>query len=359
MGGAPGFIREAVASLPPYRFTHNPQPVKLDQNEAPDDLAGELRAAVQQRIAALSYNRYPELHPVVLEEALARRHDWPTEGVVVANGSNVLIQALVILAGLDRTVVSVKPSFSVYAEQARLLGAELVQVPLGERFSLPVEELSAALSGRSGVLFLTDPAAPTGNAHDPEDLESVVRAAERSGTWLTVLDEAYHEFAGANHAGLVRDVESAVSLRTFSKAAGLAGVRLGYALAQPEVATQLRKVLLPFNVSVMQVAAGLAILERPEVMAARVALAARERERVSEAMARLPGVEVYPSVTNFVLFKVDDPAAVHAGLLAAGVVVRRQDHLPGAAGCLRVSVGAPAENDAFLAALDGVMAVAP
>lgn len=347
------FMREAVTGLPAYRFEHHPQPIKLDQNEAPDDLAPAVLDVAIERMRSAKYNRYPDLHPVALEEELARRHDWPAEGVVVANGSNVLIQALVILAGVGRSVVTVSPTFAVYAAQARLLGAETVEVPLAAGNALPTEGLVAALRGRRGALFLTDPAAPTGNAHDPLSIERVLTAAHGSGEWLGVIDEAYCEFAGSDHQELVRRLPSTLSLRTFSKAAGLAGVRLGYALTSPEVATNLRKVLLPFSVSALQVAVGLSVLERPDLRAARIAATLGERDRVVAAMRLIPGVEVFPSVTNFVLFRVNDPAAVHGALLAAGVVIRRQDHLPGAAGCLRVSIGAPGENDAFLAALRG------
>lgn len=352
------FLREAVTALPAYRFEHHAQRVKLDQNEAPDDLAPELLQAVIERFKAASYNRYPDLHPVALEEAVARRHAWPAAGVVVANGSNVLIQALVILAALGRSVVTVRPTFAVYSAQARLLGAETIEVPLGNGFALPTAGLLAALQDRRGVLFLTDPAAPTGNAHDRADIERVLMAAHGSGAWLGVIDEAYSEFAGSDHTELVRRLPSTVSLHTFSKAAGLAGARLGYALTSPVVATHLRKVLLPFSVSALQVAIGLSVLDRPDVRAARVATAIDERTRVIAAMRRLPGVEVFPSVTNFVLFKVNDPAAVHRGLLDADVVVRRQDHLPGAEGCLRVSIGTARENDAFLEAVGAAIGAA-
>src|SRR5690606_19654054 len=250
----------------------------------------------------------------------------------LANGSNVLIQALVILGGIGRSVVTVKPNFAVYASQARLLGAETHEVPLEDGFGLPTAALLATLRSGRGVLFLTDPAAPTGNAHDPRDIATVMSAAHAGGSWLSVIDEAYGEFAGSDHAGLVRGLPSAASLRTFSKAAGLAGARLGYALTSPAVATQLRKVLLPFSVSAMQVAVGLTVLERPEIGAARVAAVTAERARVMAALRRLSGVEVFPSVTNFVLFKVADPAAVHRALLGADIIVRRQDHLPGAEG---------------------------
>lgn len=347
-------IRDEVRRLPAYKFTPHHEPVKLDQNEAPDD-APELAQAVAERVAAAALNRYPGLHPVELERALAERHRWPEEGVVVAPGSNVLIQALTIAAGLGRSVLTVSPTFSVYTSQAQLLGAELVEAPLGPGFSLPEGDLIAALDGRSGVAFIADPAAPTGNRMDAGGLERFVRAAHASGRWLTVVDEAYAEFADVDHAGLARELDSVVLLRTFSKAAGLAGVRLGYALTSPSIAEQVRKVLLPFCVGWPQVAAGLTVLERQDVVERRVANVLAERARLAEALDRLSGVEVFPSVTNFLLFRVDDPARVHAALLERGVVVRRQDHLRGLAGCLRVSVGLPAENDVFLDALQGAL----
>lgn len=349
-------VRDAVRRLPAYRFSHYPQPVKLDQNEAPDDLAGPLREAVQARLASAVFNRYPDLHPVTLERELARRHDWDPDGVVVAGGSNVLIQALTILSGIGRDVLSVTPTFAVYAAQARILGAELLELPLRPDFSLPTTELLQALEVGSGVMFLADPAAPTGNRHGPADVGALLRAADERGTWLSVVDEAYCDFAGVDHLDSIRRHPTSVGLRTFSKAAGLAGLRVGYALTSPEIATELRKVLLPFSVGTLQVATALAVLERPEVVAARVKEVVAERGRLLSELRRLPGVEPYDSVTNFVLFAVEDPAAVHRALLERGVVIRRQDHLPGAGGWLRVSVGSKADNDAFLAALNAALA---
>lgn len=348
-------IRDEVRRLSAYRFSHHPQPVKLDQNEAPDDLSGALREAVSRRLQAAVFNRYPDLHPVTVEQAIARRHDWDPAGVVVANGSNVLIQALTVLSGLGRDVLSVTPTFAVYAAQARIMGAELIEFPLGAGFELPVTDLLQALAAGTGVMFLADPAAPTGNQHAPASIAAVVRAAGATGRWLSVVDEAYCDFAGVDHLAMVRSQAAAVSLRTFSKAAGLAGLRLGYALTAPAVATELRKVLLPFSVGSLQVAVALAVLERPELIDDRVARIVADRDRLARALATLPGVEVFPSVTNFVLFKVADPAGVHAGLLDRGVVIRRQDHMAGAAGCMRVSVGTRDENDRFLEALSATL----
>lgn len=349
-------LRREVLELPGYSFSARSQPVKLDQNESPYDLPEALKAEVLARLAQLPFNRYPELGAERLRTALAARCAWPEDGVVVAGGSNVLIAALVTAAGLGRTVVTLKPTFSVYALQAKLQGARLVEYPLGPDFTLPEAALAHELAAGAGLLFLAQPAAPTGNLHP---WEAVARLAEAAaGNWLMVLDEAYGEFAraGGDESGdqglaLVERHPHLLSLRTFSKALGLAGARLGYALAHPEVAREVQKVILPFSVSALQQAVGAVALEHPEVAEARVAEAKRERERLLAGLRALPGVAPYPTSTNFILFRVADAQSTHAGLLERGVVVRRQDHLHGLEGCLRVSVGRPEENEAFLNAL--------
>lgn len=349
-------IRESVRRLPAYRFTPRPEPVKLDQNESPEDLPEALKRQVLEVLERTPWNRYPDVSPRSLERALAKRHDWDPDGVVVANGSNVLIQALAIVAALGRSVVTVRPTFSVYPAQAELLDAELVEVPLGDGFALPLDGLRRALEGRSGALFVPNPAAPTGNLHPVPEIDALLDAVPDS--FLPVIDEAYAEFAGQDHLPLIRARPGAVSLRTLSKAAGLAGVRVGYALTTPETADEVRKALLPFSVTALQVAIAEAVLAHPELIEARVERVRSERERMLGAMRAQPGVTPFPSVTNFVLFRVDRPAELYAALLRRGVVIRRQDHLPGAEGCLRVSIGSSRENDAFLTALPEALAEA-
>ncbi|MDF1522844.1 MAG: histidinol-phosphate transaminase [Trueperaceae bacterium] len=347
-------LRSEVLDLPPYRFEAHGAAVKLDQNEAPEDLPEPLRRAALERLAARSWHRYPDLHPVELAERFGARHAWPSDGVVVAGGSNVLIQAATIVAGLGRRVATVTPTFSVYALQARLLGAELRELPLGAGFVFPVEAFCATVAEGCGVAFVAAPMAPTGNPVAVDDLWRVAEAAD--DRWLIVVDEAYGEFAGVDHDALARAHPQVVRLRTLSKAFGLAGVRLGYALADPAVATELRKALLPFSVSALQAAVAEAVLDAPDVVAERVTRTVAERERLAGALARRLGVQVHPSVANFLLFRVADAAGTYAALQRHGVLVRRQDHLPGLEGCLRVSVGTAVENDAFLAALDAALA---
>ncbi len=346
-------IRASVRALSRYHFTPRASTVKLDQNESPSDLPEALKAEAVTRLSASSWQRYPELHPQTLERAIARRHDWDPEGVVVANGSNVLLQALVIAAGIGQSVVTVTPTFPVYAMQAQLLGGDLVEVPLGPGFRLPGAELAAALRGRRGVAFVANPAAPTGNLHSREELAPLLAAIDDD--WLLVLDEAYADFARSDHLDLVARQPQLVSVRTFSKAFGLAGVRVGYLLAHPEVAVEVRKALLPFSLSSLQAAVALTVLDHPAYVEGRVALAVRERDRLFQALTELPGVVPLPSATNFLLFRVERPDQVYAGLLERGVAIRRQDHLPGLDGYLRVTAGALDENDAFLRALREVL----
>jgi len=338
-------VRPEVRAAKAYRFTARPARIKLDQNESPYDLPDDLKAKALERLGALPWNRYPELAGESLRAALAHYHGWDEAGVVVSGGSNVLIQALVAACGTSQRVLTVSPTFAVYGEQARLLGAPLTEVPLGEGFALPKAALLRELEGGPGALFLANPAAPTGNAFPESELRELLEAAHE---WTVVFDEAYSQFSETDLSPFVLEFPNAVCLRTFSKAFGLGGVRLGYALARPELAREVQKLLLPFSVSALQVAVGLTVLERPEYLAARAEEAKRERDRLHRELGRLPEVEVFPSHTNFLLFRVPDPEAFYEALLTQEVLVRRQDHL--VAGCLRVSVGTPRENGAFLEA---------
>lgn len=345
-------LRPQVTDAASYNFTPATAAVKLDQNESPFPLPLAAAARLSKVLESVPLNRYPDMEPVRLQAALAQLHDWPTAGVTVAGGSNILIQSLVIAAGIGQRVVTVAPTFSVYALQARLLGAELTEVPLGPGFSLPLPALQRELAQGGGVLFIAAPAAPTGNLPTAAELTALQEAA--AGNWLFVIDEAYHQFAGSDFSDLARS-DGVVVLRTLSKAAGLAGLRLGYALSSPELAEQLRKVILPFSVSDLQQELALAVLEHQDELQANVRELIRERVLLQSALERVPGVTAFPSDANFILFRVAAAARVHALLLQQGILIRRQDHLAGLSGCLRVSVGLPAENQAFLAALTAIM----
>lgn len=344
----PAGVRPAIRAVPAYPFTPVDVPVKLDQNESPYDFPANLKALATARMLARPWNRYPDLHGETLGARLAAYENWDPAGVVVTPGSNVLIKLLTELAGIGQTVLTVSPTFSVYTLEAQLLGAQLVQVPLQADFSLPVEGLRQALrENPPGVLYITEPHAPTGHV----DTEAAVReVVEAAGDWVVVLDEAYHQYSGTDYRALVRAGENRLSLRTLSKAWGLAGLRLGYALASPRLAAHLRKLVPAFNVGVLAETALEVALEHPGYVQERAEEVQRERERIFATLRDHPTWRVIPSRSNFYLLRTPDAEAAYRHLLSHGIVVRRQDRLPGLEGCLRVAVGTPAENDALIEA---------
>lgn len=347
-------IRQAVLQSPDYPFDPLSAPVKLDQNESFADFPADLKAMALERLMQQPWHRYTDLHAEGLGEAIARHDGWTPAGTVVTTGSNVLIALLIQLCALGGRVVTVKPNFALYALDAQLLGASLTEVPLRGDHSLDLQAVMQALDpGASpsdaprGVVYIPRPHAPTGSLCALDELD---RLASACPGWLLVIDEAYHHFAESDALVLARRYPHVVLLRTFSKAWGLAGLRLGYALTSASVARQLRKLVPPFGVSTLQAVCAQVALEHDAYMLERVAQTVRERERMFAALQRHPVWRTAASHGNFLLVRTPDAASVHAELLAHGVLVRRQDKLHGLEGCFRVTVGSPQENDAFLKA---------
>lgn len=357
---APMRLKPSVLKASSYAFSPHDQDVKLDQNEAFTDVPERVKVAVLARLRELPWHRYPSLRAERLQDLLADRDGWTADGVLVSNGSNVLLQNLMILAGLGRSLVIPEPTFSLYRQQAQMLGIPTHGVPLRPgTWSLDKDALIEALGKHpAGLLVVPSPAAPTGNSVPLGDLRDVLDAASEHG-WLSVVDEAYWAYEGRHALDLIRGHDDRLALRTLSKADGLGGIRLGYALGSPSTITELGKVQLPFNVSVLQQVTAETVLELDEAInarAQRIADTVQARDDVLASLRRLPGVTAYDSVTNFVLFKVPDAAAVYHDVLNAGVVLRRQDHLPQLEGCLRMTIGSETENECALDAIERSMA---
>lgn len=335
-----------LASVADYPYSKVEARLKLDQNESPEDLPPELKARALERLGKISWNRYPELHAEDVRAAVARHEGWPEAGVVLAPGSNMLVLALSQAA---RTVLDTVPAFSYYKGSAEAVGTPWRGVPLGEGFSLPLEALLEAMDGPPGVLFLPNPHAPTGKLFEAGAVERLAaRARERD--WLLVIDEAYHAFAGTDARPLARANPNVALLRTFSKSWCLGGVRSGYLLGAPEVAAVVRACVAPFCIPAHTGAILLTVLESPGYVQPRAERIRAERERVLRALSLHPTWRPYPSAANYLLVRTPDAGAAYAHLLSRGLLVRRQDHYPGLEGCIRITVGTPAENDALLAA---------
>ena len=336
-----------LSGLAAYPYRKVEAAIKLDQNESPWDLPEDLKELAFERMRRSPWNRYPDMHAEGVRGQLARFLEWPAEGVVVAPGSNFLILALVQAA---RRVLDTSPSFAFYEGAAKLTGTPYTSVALGPDFALPVEGLVREMdAGEPGVVFVASPHAPTGTTFPVPDIERVAEKARDRGSILAI-DEAYCQFSGTDLRPLARENSRIVILRTFSKAFGLGGVRAGFLLAVPDVAAKLQAMLPPFDVPVHTAAVLETVLEFPGRAAEVAARLAAERDRVLSRLAEHPTWRPCPSQANFFLVRTPDAEAAWRTLLARGILVRRQDHLPGLTGCLRVSVGTPDENDAFLEA---------
>jgi histidinol-phosphate aminotransferase len=335
-----------LAEVADYPYSKVDATIKLDQNESPEDLPPELKQRALARLAALPWNRYPELHAEDVRADLARHEVWPEAGVVLAPGSNMLVMALSQAA---RAVLDTSPAFPYYRGSATAAGTPYRAVPLLPGFALPLAELLAAMDGAPGVLFLPNPHAPTGALFAAGD---VVRLAEkaRSTGWLLVVDEAYHAFAGTDARPLARDNPSVAILRTFSKSWCLGGIRTGYLLGSPRVAAVVKALVPPFCLPAHTSVIIRTALESPGYVQPLVERIRAERIRLLAALRDHPRWTAYPSVANYLLVRTPDARAAWEALLRRGLLVRRQDHYPGLEGCIRISVGTRAENDALLAA---------
>jgi histidinol-phosphate aminotransferase len=342
-------VKPAVRALSAYTLAAYRAPVKLNQNENPWELPEAVRQKIVQRALAQPWSRYPDFDPRELLEALSRFAGWPAEGILAGNGSNELIEALLLVTvGPGVRVAIPEPTFTLYALLTGILGGDLVRVPLDANLEYDVDVLCAA-AAEASVLVVCSPNNPTGGVLTPDAVERLCRASRG----LVVIDEAYHEFSGVTVVPLLARHENLVVLRTFSKAMALAGLRLGYLMAAPALVREIDKARLPYNINVLSQTAALVLLEDMSAVRETTARLVEERTRLAEALAALPGVRVYPSQANFLLLELSHatPAEVFAAAYAEGVLIRNVSSYPRLSRCLRVSVGSEPENEAFLAAL--------
>jgi len=345
-------IRQAVLAAADYPFTPITARYKLDQNEAPSDFPAELKAKVVEQLLAAEWNRYPALgaHPLVA--SLSAYESWPEDGITVTTGSNVLIALMIQLASIGGKVLTTKPNFALYGLDAKLMESTLIELPLREDLSFDhqamlevIQDSKAAPSGPGGVIYLSRPHAPGGASCALTDIEAIAKAAS---DWIVVVDEAYYQYDDDNAMALAKQYPNIVLFRTFSKAWGLAGLRMGYALGSVDIIRHLQKLVPPFCIATPQILTAMTAIANPSYMLKGVELVVSERERVFAALSQHPEWKPYASKANFILFKTPDATAAYQQLLTGGVLTRRQDSNFGLAGCLRVSIGQPEANDAFL-----------
>jgi histidinol-phosphate aminotransferase len=337
---------------------HSPQveaAVRLNTNESPLPPPTAWLKAVEEQLRRVAWHRYPDRGAWALRKAIAAFHGVAPEQVWCANGSNEVLQTLLLAyGGPGRRVALWEPTYALHRHIAELTGTEVAEGRRGDDFALDLGEVRRVIAAsQPTVTFVCSPNNPTGDAVGREVVEAVLRHAPG----LVVVDEAYGQFAPWSAAELLDAQGGLVVTRTYSKTWSLAGLRLGYCLAPTQVVAAMERASLPYHLDAFTQIAGRLALDHVEDMERRVAMIKEERGRLAARLAELP-VDAWPSDANFILFRPRrvEGGAVWRGLLDRSVLVRDCSSWEHLSGCLRVTVGTREENDAFLAALDEVLA---
>ncbi len=343
-------IREEIRALKPYHVPDSAGMVKLDAMENPYRLPPELRGRLARLVEDAAVNRYPDPGAVGLKAELRKALEVPAGAeLLLGNGSDELIQMLAMaVAKPGAVVMGVQPSFVMFSMIATFTGARYVGVELREDFSLDIERMLAVIGReRPAVVFIAYPNNPTGNLFDAGLIERVIEAAPG----LVVVDEAYHAFAGASFMARLPRYPNLLVMRTLSKL-GLAGIRLGVLAGGPGWLRELDKVRLPYNINTLTQIIASEMLQHGNVLTEQAGAIKVERGRLLRELTGMPGITAYPSDANFILFRTSKAERVFDGLKQRGVLIKS---LHGShrllADCLRVTVGTPDENTAFLTAL--------
>lgn len=344
-------IRSDVLAVPGYHVADASGFIKLDAMENPYPLPEHLAAELAARLAGVALNRYPVASYASVKQRICQQLGVPDGyDVLLGNGSDELISILdMACAHQDRraVVLAPVPTFVMYARSAQFAGMDFVGVPLKDDLTLDLPAMLAAIAEhKPALVYLSYPNNPTGNLFDAADIVAIIEALGDTG--IAVVDEAYEPFAQQSFMGRLPEFSNLVVMRTVSKL-GLAGIRLGYMSAAPQLLEQFDKVRPPYNVNVLtQVAAEFA-LDNLDVLNRQAAILREQRALLAEGLAAVPGVQVFPSAANFILARVPDADAANAYLLSRKVLVKNVGKMHNVlTNCLRITVSTPEENAAFL-----------
>ncbi|TCT20244.1 histidinol-phosphate transaminase [Thiobaca trueperi] len=350
-------VRPEIRALRAYHVPEAAGLIKLDAMENPYVWPEALKSDWLDALRAVEINRYPDPQGQALQAALREAMDIPDDmGLLLGNGSDEIIQMLAMtVAQPGRKILSLEPGFVMYRMIGLFAGMEHVGVPLAtDDFSIDLPAVLEAIEREQpALIYLAYPNNPTGNRFDADDMVRIIEAAPG----LVIVDEAYSPFTDASFLGLIGDWPNLLVMRTVSKM-GLAGLRLGYLVGPPAWIEQIDKVRLPYNVNVLTQVSATFALRHKAVLDEQTHAIRVERGHLFEALHRIPGIHAYPSEANFILIRMADGTAdaIFAGLKERGILIKNLNGAhPQLKDCLRVTVGLPEENAAFIAALTALV----
>ncbi len=343
-------IRPQVRKLAAYHVDETPVRIKLDAMENPFPLPDAMRREIAAVVRNTKINLYPDPSAKKLKKAMASMWRMKPEQMILGNGSDELIQTIILAFG--GPVLVPVPTFAMYEITSRALAQNVVTVPLNDDFDLDADlVLKKAKASKARVIFLACPNNPTGNRFSDKELRKVLDHADAA----VVIDEAYFSFSNKTWLPLLKKYPNMILLRTLSKI-GFAGLRIGVLTASPNVIDELNKIRLPYNINSLSQAVGEAALKHKDVISRQISLLISERERLYNALSKLPGVTAYPSETNFIMIRTAvDASGIHKKLKRAGILIKNLNKPGPLKNCLRVTIGTPKENKEFITVLKKIL----
>jgi len=337
-------LRKNIQKLQPYSSARNEfsgeAMVYLDANENPFNQP---------------FNRYPDPLQKLLKKKIAAIKGVQREQIFLGNGSDEPID-LIFRAfcnpGIDN-IVTINPTYGMYEVAAGINDIEVKKVPLTEKFELDASLILSATDEKTKIIFLCSPNNPTGNCFDKDEILKIIRSLEG----IVLLDEAYIDFAPAKSLlPELNNYPNLIILHTFSKAWGMAGIRLGMAFATSEIISVLTKIKYPYNLNILTQTKAMELLSNKKQLNKWVKIIIAERDKLAILLQQLPFVvEVYPSDANFLLVKMHDANGIHNYLMERGIIVRNRSNVHLCEGSLRITVGSPSENEILIKALNDLI----
>ncbi|MBI4385047.1 MAG: histidinol-phosphate transaminase [Nitrospinae bacterium] len=345
-------VRDKVKKLKAYKVENYDCDIKLHANENPFSPPAELMESFRKSLEDFKLNRYPDPHCNGLKRILSQRWRTPPETLVVGNGSDELIQLILqIFCDMGDAVAFPDPTFAMYSIIAEGMGLKPVVHPLDENWDFKADEFLGAVEKHDPkILFFSFPNNPTGNCFSPEEIKKTIERFRG----IVVVDEAYYDFSKKTFIHDIRGHNNLIVLRSLSKI-GLAGLRVGYGVADPLIIDQINKVRLPYNSNTVSQTFSEKVLGNFSQVQEQIDTIIQERERLVRALSKIKSLKVYPSASNFILFRMEhDAGTVFKKLMDKGILIRDLSSHPRLKGCLRVTVGSRDENDQFLLQIENL-----
>ncbi len=348
-------IRKSVREITPYSMAENRYQIKINQNECPFDLPEDLKQEIQAKFLSRAWNRYPSFTTEQLRRKIADKESVSSDMILVGNGSNELIQIICsVILDSQSTFLIVQPTFQLYAQMGRIFGANLIQIDMNDNFQYPVNDLiELNQANKIALQIYCTPNNPTGSMLTLEEIEAILVVAQG----IVVIDEAYFDFHQETALPLLEKYPHLIVTRTFSKAFGLAGLRLGYLIAQPEIVQEVYKAKLPYNLNLFTELTAMTLLDNSNLVSERTRMILAERDQLMHALSQVTQIKVFPTQANFFLVQTPiPPDELFQKLLGEeGILVRNVSHNhPLLADKLRISVGTPEENRTVIAAFEKI-----